>query len=411
MVVPPRQWLLLALTLLLGALPACRPADLTVSLPPRAATAIVFLPGFKGSALAEEERGRIWLTASQAFFGRATLADNGATLGIPDTLDLRTDGLLKRIPVIPGIYDLDVYDSWLRRLRERFPDIRLVEFSYDWRAEPMEAVRALHRTVAGLRAEGFSVILLAHSFGGLISSYYLRYGDQDPESATETWEGARAVRKVVLAGVPFRGAINKFRDMQQGETVGLNKTLLDAMAHSSFAASYYLLPAPLEPALVTDRLEPLADMLYDGAAWQAHRWGLFRNVAALPDGDRAARLAFVSATLERAQTFSRLLFAPLRQAVVPAPQMINVIGRGRATPARAIWRQDKQELSFNSDARLQAEGDGVVTVRSATLPPAFQEAFRAATFKSLHEHGELWSDPQVQDILFAFLTQGEITLR
>lgn len=409
MVIPSCRWLL-ALTALLAVCSGCRPAEHKISTPPGTATAIVFIPGFKGTALAEADNGRIWLTASQAFFGRATLADNGAALGIPDTLELRTDGLLKRITVIPGIYDLDVYDSWMRRLRERFPGIRLVEFSYDWRAEPMAAVRALHRTVAGLRAEGFSVILLAHSFGGLISSYYLRYGEQDPESAQETWDGARAVRKVVLAGVPFRGAINKFRDMQQGEAVGFNRTLLDAMAHSSFAASYYLLPAPLEPALVTERLEPVADMLYDGAKWQAHRWGLFRNVQALPDRDRAARLAFVSTSLDRARTFSQLLFAPLRKPVTPAPQMINVIGRGRPTPARAIWRPDSQELGFNSDERLHAEGDGVVTVRSATLPPAFQDAFRPATFRSLYEHGELWSDPQVQDVLFAFLTQGEITL-
>lgn len=410
MVIPPCRWLLFALTALLAVLPACRAAE-KVSTPPRTATAIVFIPGFKGTALAQRDSGRIWLTASQAFFGDATLADNGAALGIPETIELRTDGLLKRIPVIPGLYDLDVYDSWIQRLRKRFPDVRLVEFSYDWRAEPMEAVRALHRTVAGLRAEGLSVVLLAHSFGGLISSYYLRYGDQDPESATETWEGAGAVRKVVLAGVPFRGAINKFRDMQLGETIGFNRTLLDAMAHSSFAASYYLIPAPIEPALVTDRLEPLADLLYDGAAWQAHRWGLFRNAEALPDGDRAARLAFVTATLDRARTFSRLLFAPLRKAPEPAPEMINVVGRGRPTPARAIWRPDRQELGFNSDERLNAEGDGVVTVRSASLPPAFHEAFRPATFKSLYEHGELWSDPQVQDVLFAFLTQGEITLR
>jgi hypothetical protein len=87
--------------------------------------------------------------------------------------------------------------------------------------------------------------------------------------------------------------------------------------------------------------------------------------------------------------------------------MINVVGRGRSTLARAIWHQERLELGFNGDERLYAEGDGVVTVRSATLPPAYQEAFRPATVRSWHEHGELWSDPQVQDLLFAFLTEGE----
>lgn len=394
---------------LAAALPGCRSADPPAPLP-RVAAAIIFVPGFKGSALAHANGGgRVWLTASEAFWGKDTLAANGPALGIPAALDLKTDGLLRTIPVIPGLYDLDVYDSWMRQLRETFPGVRLLEFSYDWRADPMEAVRGLHRTVSALRAEGIAITILGHSFGGLIASYYLRYGAQEPEQARETWEGAQSVRKVVLAGVPFRGAINKFRDMQQGEIVGMNDTLLDATAHSSFASSYYLLPAPTEAGLVSDTLEPFPGLLYAAGNWEQYRWGLFRPYEALSLRDREARRAFLAGSLERAATFSRLLFAPLSRPPSPAPQVINVVGHGRSTPARAIWREDRRELIFNhDDQRLFEDGDGVVTLRSATLPPAYREALRPASLLTLHEHGEIWSDPQLRDALIPFLVEGEI---
>jgi hypothetical protein len=79
--------------------------------------------------------------------------------------------------------------------------------------------------------------------GGLIVSYYLRYGDQDLELTVETWEGTTHIEKVVMAGVPFLDSMWSFRNMQYGRMIGLNSSLLNQQAMASFPASYYTLPA------------------------------------------------------------------------------------------------------------------------------------------------------------------------
>ena len=124
-------------------------------------------------------------------------------------------------------------------------DTDIVELPYDWRQDPVETVHALEALIRRMRAGGARpVSLVAHSFGGYIVAYYLRYGAQDPEAARETWEGAEQVEKVIVMGTPFLGAMLKFRDMLTGETVELNTSLLDATAHASFPSSYFLIPAP-----------------------------------------------------------------------------------------------------------------------------------------------------------------------
>src|SRR5262249_40735214 len=121
-------------------------------------------------------------------------------------------GILKYIPLLWGLTDLDIYGSWLKFMEKHFAGkARVVPFFYDWRRDNRETVVALSQLITSLHEEGFSKIyLVAHSMGGLVTSYYLRYGAQQPETAIETWEGARAVDKVVLAGVPFRGAMQTF---------------------------------------------------------------------------------------------------------------------------------------------------------------------------------------------------------
>ena len=102
------------------------------------------------------------------------------------------------------------------------------------------------------------ISIVAHSMGGLIVSYYLRYGTQDIESAVENWKGAEDLQRVVLAGVPFLGVMNSFRNMNFGVTVGWNSSLLSSEAYASFPASYYTLPVADSDELFTPEWKSLS---------------------------------------------------------------------------------------------------------------------------------------------------------
>lgn len=371
------------------------------TLAPRSATIIV--PGFKGSTLNRSDNGEpVWITAREALFGQATLAWNGSQLDLADAMDLKTVGLLKAIRIIPGLLSIDVYGSLSAELHKRFrSETVVVEFAYDWRQDPMEAVSALGTLVARLHEQGIpSVNLVAHSFGGYITAYYLRYGVQDPEQAEETWDGAEQVANVVLMGTPFLGAIIKFRDMLTGETVGLNGSLLDAIAHSSFPASYFLLPAPTETTFLSPGGEPLPISLYDPGAWRDHAWGLFGQdgLSAQANGER---LRFLSSYLDRSAAFSRLVNAPPGRLPSSPPRILQVVGHGRKTLVQAIMQP--KGLLFES----YEDGDGTVAARSADLPSAYRELAGTTNIETHAAHSALWTEDEVKERIAEVLATRE----
>ena len=192
------------------------------------ASHVIFIPGFYGTRLAQASDGKtVWISAGQALFGSKTAARTG--FAVPEAQALVPSTVLDRIPVIPGIdaAAVDVYGDFIDTLRASLgPRTQVHLFSYDWRDGYFEAVKKLAALVHSLRSqERTSVSLIAHSMGGLITSYYLRYGAQEPEDAVETWQGAQNINKVVMATVPFKGSMTSFRNMKHGAKFGLNTSL------------------------------------------------------------------------------------------------------------------------------------------------------------------------------------------
>lgn len=222
-------------------------------------SAVIIVPGYYGTRLVREaDRSLVFISLSQVLFGDQTLTMPVPGLGLQGTVPLQPDGILDEVRVVPLFYSIDVYGSLLDRLRvSNYASREVIPFSYDWRGDLMEAVRSLDALIRRLRGERKKDIsIVAHSMGGLIVSYYLRYGTQDIDTAVETWKGAEELNRVVLAGVPFLGAMNSFRNMNNGATVGWNSSLLSAEAYSSFPASYYTLPVGASDVLLTPELKP-----------------------------------------------------------------------------------------------------------------------------------------------------------
>ena len=227
---------------------------------------IIFISGFYGTRLVQASNKRvIWISAWQATLGKQTAARTG--FGIPGELALIPTTVLTEVPIIPHIYGIDVYRAFLKELRSQLightPHAQLHLFAYDWRNDYLLAVKQLAKFVAKLRHDGAtSISIIAHSMGGLITSYYLRYGDQEPHNAIENWTGAQHIDRVVLATVPFKGSMTALRNMKHGAKFGLNSTLIKAPAFATFASVYEMMPT-YEPILLDGDLTPLPYSLYE----------------------------------------------------------------------------------------------------------------------------------------------------
>ena len=376
---------------------------------------LIFIPGFYGTRLVQTgDRKIVWLSAWQALFGSKTAARTG--FGVAGERALVPGTVLDCIPVIPGIYARDVYAAFLGKLRARLgtrPRIHL--FAYDWRDDYFAAVKQLSRLVSELKHRGAtSIAIIAHSMGGLITSYYLRYGSQAPEEAAETWEGASHIDKVVLATVPFKGSMTAFHNMKHGARFGLNTTLIKAQAFATFPSVYEMMPT-YAPVLLDGELKPLPHTLYESELWERYGWGFLNPVTS--EHDRQKRLALVTAALHTGKHLYERLHAPLRHAPQLTTQMLYVFARSHPTLARAVLldAEPAPTLLFHRDEfskylpqqpyrALFEDGDETVSVQSAQLPSAFTHALAAATtLDSRAEHSQVLNDRAIRNSIFVFL--------
>lgn len=376
---------------------------------------LIFIPGFYGTRLVQtSDRKIVWLSAWQALFGSKTAARTG--FGVAGERALVPGTVLDCIPVIPGIYARDVYAAFLGKLQSRLGTrSHLHLFAYDWREDYFAAVKQLARLVSELQHQGAaSITIIAHSMGGLITSYYLRYGSQAPEEAVETWEGASHIDKVVLATVPFKGSMTAFHNMKHGARFGLNTTLIKAQAFATFPSVYEMMPT-YTPVLLDGGLTPLPYTLYESELWKRYGWGFLDP--ATSEQTRQKRLTLVIAALRTGKQLYERLHAPLRHSPRLATQMLYIFARSHPTLARAVLldAEPAPTLLFHRDEfakhlprqpyrALFEDGDETVSVQSAQLPSAFTHALATVTERdSRAEHSQVLNDRVIRNSIFAFL--------
>lgn len=146
---------------------------------------VVFVPGFMGSDLYRGEE-KLWMPEDPAEIQAAL-----ARLAIPQGPRAPEDGLTPR--------PMAGYDGFLEALGAA---ATVVSFPYDWRQSNLASAAALDRFLGEdptARAAG-SVILVAHSMGGLVAMLFA----QDAEGR---YANAGKVAKVVTIGTPFLGSV------------------------------------------------------------------------------------------------------------------------------------------------------------------------------------------------------------
>ena len=373
---------------------------------------VVFIHGILGSRLRDEKTGE------ELWFGPLwkLLFDHHYDLVMeinPDTLEPEP-GELKAFAVADNTAGKDYYGNVLRTLEEAGgyekatpgQEIRpqskyFYEFYYDWRLDNTINAAHLADFIDRIRLDhgdpNLKVDIIAHSMGGLIARYYIRYGRADVLDSNDfpvNMYGGERVRRVILLGTPSLGSVVILNAFIDGIQVGFRKINSEILV--TMPSMFQLLPHPINDWIVTAGGAPLARDIFDVNLWRRFKWSIF-------DEDTRARIlsryetaaegeayletleAYFEKSLERARRFVWSLTVPLPEQ---HPELIVFGGDCALTPARILVeevegvseiRMYPDEVTrpipgVDYDALLLEPGDGAVTKASLlgrnTLDPS-----------------------------------------
>lgn len=416
---------------------------------PSATAPLIVIPGLMGSRLRERNNGRdVWPgNVVQALFGdRRRLA-----LRIdPVSLEPLDDGV-EAYALFDGLLGVDYYGRLQRTLEDaggyrlttpgtpvRAPGRRYYLLPYDWRQDNVRTAARLDTLIEQIRRDhgdpALRVDVVAHSMGGLVLRYYLRYGTRDvlDDNRLEIdYAGLSKVRSAVLLGTPNLGSVSALHGFIEGTRVGFNRVPPEVAA--TLPSTYQLFPHPLHSWLVTADGRALNRDLYDVNLWRAFGWSIFDPVTRQRlDPDYPARGNIVRATMERyfekrLERARRFVWA-LTRDLDSAPERLIVFGGNcEPTPARLLVEQVAGESEVRlwpaqvgaarehreRIARVMLEpGDGVVTKASLLgrerLDPSqarhrYADVPLAWSLFLCESHGQLTSNPSFQDNLLDVL--------
>lgn len=403
-----------------------------------AAAPVILIPGAFGSRLRDRISGEEiwpgpWWRILFSSYPELALEIDPAT-NAPRPSRLEASGIaeqaLRRDFYRPILQTLTQFGGYARAqpgTPARQGERRYYVLSYDWRQDTLHSVRELDRLIEAVRRDyadpSLRVDLVAHSMGGLIARYYLRFGTRDvldgaPQQVT--MEGAKRVGKLVLLGTPNLGSVRSLHAFISGEKVGWRRISPRALA--TFASGYQLFPHPLNNWLVDIEGKPRHDDLFDPQTWQRMAWSVYEpGLAAAADApamrryfvhqlERARRLAWMLSVAEPVSPIRYVLFGggchmtPARLLVEPinGRDTVRLRPSDIAAPRPGVLYEDL----------MMEPGDGLVTKPSLlareTLDPGApqnEDSFLpvAYAFFLCEEHAFLTSNINFQDNLLNVL--------
>ena len=334
---------------------------------------VIVIPGILGSRLMDATaKQEVW--PGSAFNLLFDAKENLALRIDPKTLQPLDDGV-QPDGLFEQAFNSDFYGAILRTLRDSGGFVpgkpgeradprqrRYYVLAYDWRQDNVITARRLDALIEQIRRDygdpRLKVNIIAHSMGGLVTRYYLRYGTVDALEGEGSFPinmaGAAKVGTVVLLGTPNLGSVRSLQGMILGEEVGLSRVPPEVLA--TMPSVYELLPHPLNAWSVAPDGKDLDLDLFDVDTWKRFQWSVFNPAVqqrirshykdpAQADAYIATLQAYFTSTLERARRFIwSLTFEEPRSPV----KLVVFGGDCVLTPARIVIEQDGKD----SRARL-----------------------------------------------------------
>lgn len=413
----------LALAVAVSLLPACAPGHRhpnIAAIYERAAQVsdaernpVIVIPGILGSRLIEESTGTIVWGAFTGEFADPGTAAGAQRVALPmkpgaPLRELRDDvaaaGVLDRLKLdLVGIpVELNAYRNILAVLgAANYRDQQLAkagegvnygdqhftcfQFAYDWRRDNVENAHRLLEFIKEKKVEVEAELLrrygvrrdvkfdiVAHSMGGLVTRYCLKYGSTDlPESGpppTPTWEGAQYVNRAIIVATPSSGSILSLENLIRGKVFASFLPKYSDELLGTMPSVYQLAPRPRHNVL-KDATGAVLDF-YDPAVWERFGWGLAKGddvelQKLLPDVATAEERRSVARNhlkkcLNRARSFADAMDLPATR-----PESLDLVlyaGDALDTPATAV-------VDERGEFRIvgYAPGDGTVLRSSALM--------------------------------------------
>lgn len=321
---------------------------------------VIFIHGVLGSKLRDKQSGEeVWFSSPIKL-----VFDEFKHLAYdidPDTLEV-ADDRYEPYELAGDIIGKDFYGNIVKTLN-KFGGYELAIpgtavdpsrknyyiYIYDWRQDNVVNAAKLADLVDQIRIDynqpDLKVDIVAHSMGGLIARYFMRYGRTDVIDDNDfpvNLYGAERVRRVILLGTPNLGSVKMLNAFIDGIGLGFQKIGAETLA--TMPSLYQLLPHPLNDWLITANGDTLKRDLFDVEIWRRFQWSIFApdTRARIREGftnDAAADeyLAvlerYFEKRLERARRFVWSLTVPLPE---PHPTLVVFGGDCHLTPARIL---------------------------------------------------------------------------
>ncbi|MEE8260579.1 MAG: hypothetical protein V3R14_06215 [Nitrospinaceae bacterium] len=424
---------------------------------------VIVIPGLLGSKLVDQDTGdRVW-----GAFGLGQVDPNTPTGARQFALPMETgkslkelrdhvkpDGALDRVVVnFLGIpLELNAYFNILQTLGVGgYRDEQLgvagaidygedhytcFQFAYDWRRDIVESAKQLDHFIKtrtqyvqmeiekrfGIKMVKVKFDLVAHSMGGLVARYYLRYGGADlPEDGSLpklTWAGAKHVDHLVIIGTPNAGSMVSLHDLIHGASINSLFPRYPAAVLSTMPSMYELLPRGRHFPLLRVDGQPVAD-LFDPELWKSQQWGLADPKQdpilklLLPEVEsREQRLEIAldhqAKALRRARQFAAAMDVPAKPP--DSLKLLLIAGDAEKTKMTA-------QISPEGGIKIvkTGPGDGTVLRSSALMDERMSENLNSRLISPIHwdqvififsDHLGLTKDPAFTDNVLYFLLES-----
>jgi len=427
---------------------------------------VILIPGILGSKLVDSESGRLVWGAFAGGYANPQKPDGARLLALPMREGVAlgslrdsvvSDGALDRLKVnFLGLpFELDAYADILGALGlGGYRDEQLgiagaidygsdhftcFQFDHDWRRDNVENAKLLHEFILEKRAyvqaqiekrvgiENYNVKfdLVAHSMGGLMARYYLRFGAKDlPEDDSiplVTWEGSRFVERAILVGPPNAGSVETLVQLVDGRKFAIFLPKYEPAILGTMPATYQGLPRGRHGALVDDaETTKTIEDIFNPDFWEKMGWGLAASDQdkvlqwLLPDvtdlaGRRRIALDHQRKCLKQARQFTAALDVP-----ATPPDSLNLfLIAGDALSTTAVISVDRSNGKIK--VIKKGAGDGTVLRSSALMDERLSGEWAPALVSPIKwtqvlfvftEHLEMTKDPTFTDNMLYMLLES-----
>lgn len=362
---------------------------------------VIFIPGFKGSLLRNQNEKFIWPNFFSAQLSKATLNFNLPELDIFNRYHYHSTDIVKSVALIPYLYQVDIYGSFIKNFNKFFGSSRqLIIFHYDWRDHLSYSVTKLNDLILNLKSQGIDKIdIIAHSMGGLIACYVLRYGKNNLKSQQEEWGLAPLLNKIIFAATPFRGTIRALYDIRYGAKIGWNRSLLAPKTMCTFPSAYYLLPSYQGAFTVNGQTGSKERSLFDINTWEQHQLS-FLNQDIPDQAIKKNRLAYLQNCLLSGKKFTDLLHANSKTKPFSDTNIRLISSDSHESLSKIEIAQNPTELRWQ-----YAKGDGSIST-TAMQPPELFSLFATQKYLTNAEHSRMFANKDVQEICWQELNSN-----